>query len=128
MNYVARSIVFFIGWLLSPLTWWNDVFVNIPLSYLLASLLCVFLKHPPFVWLVVGCYWLTNGLGLAMMYAGGKEMVKSSTKQSKQAIILICVFVIIYSAAMFYLDKSGRLPPLGKLLKHKNRQTVVNDR
>lgn len=25
-----KAFIFFIGWILSPLTWWNDAFVNMP--------------------------------------------------------------------------------------------------
>jgi hypothetical protein len=37
-------MVFFVGWLLSPFTFWNDAFVNIPLSYLSAIVIVKFLR------------------------------------------------------------------------------------
>lgn len=39
LKRMSHAVIFFIGWILSPLTWWNAQFVNIPLSYLLANLL-----------------------------------------------------------------------------------------
>ena len=35
---IGAGIVAVIGYLLSPLSWWNDTFVNLPLAYLFASL------------------------------------------------------------------------------------------
>jgi len=63
------SFLGFIGFLLSPLSWWNDAFVNVPLAYLGAWLISLFYK-PGFAAAFVFCYWLTNILGLFLMHKG----------------------------------------------------------
>ena len=73
MNSGLKRATFFLGWLLSPLTSWNDAFVNIPLAYILSV---VFVKafHTDFVITLLGAYWFTNILGIAMMIAGGRSI------------------------------------------------------
>lgn len=110
MKTILRGLLFFIGWALSPFTWWNDAFVNMPLSYLLAnSIYCA--VRLPFKWLVIGAYWFTNILGLWFMYSSGKKIILSSKDRLKSAIMLIG-FIIIYSAIMLYLDSQRKLIPL----------------
>jgi hypothetical protein len=105
-----KIFIFFAGWVLSPFTWWNDAFVNIPISYLLANII-FYLTHLSFKWLVMGSYWFTNILGIALMYSGGKQIIMLSKNRVKAALFLI-VFVIVYSAVMLYLDRYGKLKPL----------------
>ena len=117
MKNIARGAIFFVGWLLSPLTWWNDAFINIPLSYLLASALYGYWSGLSFGWLMLGSYWFTNAVGLAMMSAEAAQMIKTS-RNWKRTVLWVCVSILLYSGVMFYLDRTGRLPPLGKLLEH----------
>ena len=35
---LGAGIIAFIGYILSPLSWWNDTFINLPLAWLFASL------------------------------------------------------------------------------------------
>lgn len=110
MKNTFRALLFFIGWVLSPMTWWNDAFVNIPLSYLMANSL-FYILHMPFGWLMIGSYWFTNFIGLFFIYFSGKGLVVSSKNKFKTVIIL-AVLVIVYSAIMLYLDSQGHLRPL----------------
>lgn len=110
MKEFKRGIIFFIGWLLSPFTWWNDVFVNIPLSYLIASGLFHFI-HLRFGALMLGVYWATNVAGIFLMFFSGKDIVLSSKNKIKSIAVLI-IFVVLYSMLMIYLDKHGKLLPL----------------
>lgn len=105
-----KGLVFFIGWALSPFTWWNDAFINIPLSYLIANLL-FYIMPAPFIWLVIGSYWFTNILGLFFMYLSGKSLFVSSSDR-KKTIFKMAIFVAIYTLAMIYLDSKGKLLPL----------------
>ncbi|MBN1870974.1 MAG: hypothetical protein JW800_00210 [Candidatus Omnitrophica bacterium] len=109
MGKASTALLFFIGWLLSPFTWWNDAFVNIPLSYLLANAIYAVFRFP-FKWLVISSYWLTNILGLWFMYSGGRGVVISSKDRIKSVSILL-IFIIIYSSAMLYLENRGKLIP-----------------
>ncbi len=111
MKGFSKGFIFFIGWVLSPFTWWNDAFVNIPLSYLAANIL-FYTVHLNFKWLVVGTYWFTNILGLFFMYLSGKSIFAAS-KDKARTFFMTAGFFIIYSAIMFYLGRHGKLLPLG---------------
>ena len=105
-NFINR-LIFFIGWMLSPLTFWNDAFINIPLSYLLAALLVKYININ-FLWLVLASYWFTNILGLYLMYAAGKGVVKGREGVVKEILSLI-VTTAFYSLIIVALGRLGIL-------------------
>ena len=109
--------VFFIGWLLSPLTLWNDALINIPLAYLCASL--VFrLAHLDFAILMLVFYWLSNLLGLAMMYVSGREVGKEEGYTLK-AFLKTLLTIILYSIVLIVLNNVGILKPFPLPVKLK---------
>ena len=110
MKNISRGFMFFIGWILSPFTWWNDAFINIPISYLAANFLFSIVPIP-FMWLVVASYWITNLIGLVFMYLSGKSFILSS-RDRKKTVMTTLIFMAIYTIAMVYLDKAGKLAPL----------------
>lgn len=110
MKKNINRLLFFIGWILSPLTFWNDAFVNIPIAYLAANLLAGFIQVR-FVMLVLICYWASNALGLIIMYMAGKGIMAEGEGIVKEALKLI-VTIAIYSAALLVLHYMGILRPL----------------
>ena len=108
-NFVNRTI-FFIGWLLSPFTFWNDAFVNIPLSYLLAN---VFVRIWPvdFLLMVLVFYWLTNGAGILMMYFSGKNLLEGKRRAVREILSLVAT-LIAYSLILIALGRMGVLKPI----------------
>ena len=110
MKKELQSFIFFIGWVLSPFTTWNDLFVNVPLSYLIANFLYCFAR-PPFKWILIGSYVFTNILGLLLMYLSGKAYMLSTKSKVKGALSLV-VNTAALSALVYFLDKSGKLVPL----------------
>src|SRR5436190_24167442 len=62
----------FIGFLLSPLSWWNDLVINVPLAIGFAWLVSL-LHRPAFGPAVVVGYWLTNVIGLILMHKGAQR-------------------------------------------------------
>jgi hypothetical protein len=81
---------------LSPFSWWNDFFINLPLAYVAANFLNrnfpdAFLK----VFLV--SYWITNFLGIMLMYAGASGLYPKHLLRDK--IWAIITTVIVYSIA-----------------------------
>jgi len=115
MRRLFKKLVFFAGWLLSPFTWWNDTFVNIPISYLTANLL-FYLLHLPFKWLVICSYWFTNILGIIFMAYGGQDIIRTSKNKMRTGMIMAATLVI-YSAVIIYLNNKGKLLPLGAYFK-----------
>jgi len=123
MKKIIQAALFFTGWLLSPFTWWNDIFVNIPISYLLANIL-FYTTHLAFIKLVIGSYWLTNIVGILLMYIGGKDLFLSS-RHKVRTIVSLTVFLLIYSAVMLYLDRRGTLQPIGVFLERYNALKIT---
>ena len=95
---------------LSPLTFWNDAFVNIPISYLCASLAIKFIKAD-FLFLVLIFYWLSNGFGILMMYSSGKSIMQDKSNRLN-ALKTLLITVIIYSIIIVILGKIGVLKPI----------------
>jgi hypothetical protein len=95
-NFILGLIVF-TGWMLSPLTWWNDAFVNIPIAYIAASLIN---KVAPtsFLAAFLITYWASNVLGIMMMYVGaGKIAAQTFMAKKGYAIILtILVYSVVF--------------------------------
>ena len=60
-----------LGYVLSPLSWWNDAFVNIPLSLAAAALLERLTGLDPRAGFALA-YWASNVAGLALMLLGGE--------------------------------------------------------
>lgn len=102
--------LFFIGWLLSPFTFWNDAIVNIPISYLCANLAARYTRLS-FLSLVLVFYWLSNGLGIVIMYFTGKKILEEQ-KGIVRAIADLFVISLIYSVILFGLYKIGILRPI----------------
>lgn len=96
-----------IGFILSPITWWNDPFVNIPLSYLASILIAHFFPKAFTISFIVS-YWLTNILGFVLMEWGGKNLTTSSKMSRKNHIITITIYTVILLILSIY----GIIKPL----------------
>lgn len=71
---VHGGLLGFIGFMLSPLSWWNDAFVNLPLALAFAWIVSIFYRPSFQTALIVG-YWLTNVLGFVLMHHGGRTIL-----------------------------------------------------
>lgn len=66
---VKRSLLATIGYLLSPLSAWNDLYVNLPIAYGMASLAGL-IDQRLFAGALIASYWFTNVAGLIMLHKG----------------------------------------------------------
>ncbi len=106
------SVVVFIGYMLSPLSWWNDLFVNVPLALVFAWLVSLFYKPAFGVSLVLG-YWLTNVLGFILMHKGAQQMFAKGTKTYSRRDLLKDIGVsLLYTLVIVALVKFGVLKPI----------------
>lgn len=86
-----------IGFILSPLSWWNDIFVNIPLSYLFSlpfTLINKSLFLPSFI---IG-YLLSNVAGIILMQKGISETIRTGDKYKsslKRDLILSFLYTLL---------------------------------
>lgn len=113
-SFLYRS-VFFLGWLLSPLTFWNDAFVNIPFAYICASLVYR-LAHFSFLPMVLVFYWISNIAGIALMYAGAAGIAREEGFW-KDAVLKTILTVLVYSIILVILNNFGILKPLAVQIK-----------
>ena len=105
LNILYRAI-FMAGWLLSPLTTWNDVLINIPLAYIMArAVKAVFTLDMAVLTIIF--YWVTNIAGLGMMYFSARRIAAES-KIPKKSLLSIVVPMIIYSIIIIIIDRWGR--------------------
>ncbi|MDJ0798973.1 MAG: hypothetical protein QNJ51_19500 [Calothrix sp. MO_167.B12] len=62
-----------LGYMLSPLSWWNDLFFNLPIAYLFGYL-CSWIFPDLFLAGTIVGYWLSNVLGILMMQMGATDI------------------------------------------------------
>ena len=106
------------GFILSPLTWWNDLFINIPLAYLF-SIPFTFLDESFFLPSFVIGYWLTNLLGFLFMHLGGEGLIyqKRPTIGIRRSLLIS----LLYSIIVICLVVLGWLAPPTEYLQHLER-------
>lgn len=93
-----------IGYLLSPLSWWNDIFFNLPVAYLFGYICSLFSKDLLIPCAIVG-YWLSNVLGILLMQAGALDMVQDSTapRNFKKELLMGIGSSTVYTLAILAL-------------------------
>ena len=106
-----------IGYMLSPLSWWNDLFVNVPLALAFAWVVSWFYKPAFAVSLVVG-YWLTNVLGFILMHKGAQQVLSEKRGRYSRRDLLRDVGVsLLYTVLIVLLVKFGILKPIQSYFK-----------
>lgn len=101
-----------VGFMLSPLSWWNDLFVNVPLAVAFGWVVSLFYR-PAFSASVVLGYWLTNVLGFVLLHKGAQKMVSDSDrKYSRRDLIRDLAVSLLYTALIVGLIKWGVLKPI----------------
>lgn len=108
-NLMLKRAIFFAGWLLSPLTFWNDAIVNIPIAYVLASLARRVFRAD-FLILVLVFYWISNLLGLVLMYFSGRKILMEGHSLRRELAVFAGT-IIAYTAVILFVDKAGLLKP-----------------
>ncbi len=105
----AKSIfVAIFGYLLSPLSWWNDLFINIPIAYLFGLFFGLISKDLFLPFMILG-YWLTNILGLVMMHTGVKGVFTDSNRYTQRDFINHLAISVLYSTLIIVFLKLGFL-------------------
>ena len=108
---ISGGILAFVGYMLSPLSWWNDLFVNVPLALVFAWVVSAVYKPIFGPALVVG-YWLTNVLGFVLMHKGAQNLLsKEEQKYSRKELWKDVAISLIYTVVIVILVKCGVLKP-----------------
>jgi hypothetical protein len=116
---ISGGIMATIGFWLSPLSWWNDAFVNIPLALAFAWLVSFFYQ-PAFTASVILGYWLTNVLGLVLLHKGTRKIISEKPAVDwRRELLQDAIVSVIYTGVIVILIKSGLLKPLAGYLANQ---------
>lgn len=96
---VKAAVIAIIGFVLSPLSWWNDLLVNIPLAYAFAIPFGAVSRSWFLPALVVG-YWITNIVGFLMLHQGltgffAKEAKPYTKKMFAKDLIISVLYTLL---------------------------------
>jgi hypothetical protein len=109
---VTGGALALIGFMLSPLSWWNDLFVNVPLALVFAWAVSFFYKPAFTASLIVG-YWLTNLLGFVLIQKGAERIFKEQIGRYTWRHVARDVAVsLLYTGLIVALVKLGVLRPI----------------
>lgn len=104
---VAGAVIGVVGFALSPISWWNDLVVNIPVAMAFGWLVeHVWPGH--FVAYTVVGYWLSNVLGFVMLDIGVRLGVKPDRPPySRKALTRDLIISLLYTAVVVALAMLG---------------------
>jgi hypothetical protein len=115
---VSGGILAVVGYMLSPLSWWNDMFVNVPLALVFAWVVSAFYKPAFNAAMVIG-YWLTNVLGFVLMHKGAQQMLSKEEKNNNRRELFWDVIIsLLYTLVIVALLKFGVLQPFQNYFQH----------
>lgn len=97
-----------LGWLLSPLCWWNDLVINLPLAYGV-GLLVKQVRPEWFVGGLIAGYWLSNVAGIVLMQTSALEVFQDPNQPSnlKRELLWGLVTSTVYTLLVFALVELG---------------------
>ncbi|ELS32053.1 MULTISPECIES: hypothetical protein [Pseudanabaena] len=114
---IKGGIFLVVGYLLSPLCWWNDLIINLPIAYGFGYVVGLWQANCFFPAAIAG-YWLSNLVGIVLMQIGAKDMLqntvnKRSLKQEIfSGVITSTAYTVIIAALVYFhvLDLNAVLP------------------
>ncbi|BAZ44510.1 hypothetical protein NIES4102_15210 [Chondrocystis sp. NIES-4102] len=93
-----------LGFLLSPLSWWNDLFFNLPLAYLFGYL-CSYFSANLFLPGTIAGYWLSNILGILLMQFGVIDVLQEKPQEHnlKKELLIGFISSTVYTLIILLL-------------------------
>jgi hypothetical protein len=112
----AHALLATVGYLLSPLSWWNDAAVNLPLAYAFGSAV-EYLSPGHFTQAVVLGYWATNAAGLVLLHTGASRALCRTPpcRYTRQMLAKDLAVSILYTLVIAGLAGLGLLKPPAEL-------------
>ncbi len=104
---VRGGILAAIGYVLSPLSWWNDLFVNIPLAYAFAIPFGMLSEDLFLPAMIVG-YWITNIVGFILLHKGVVDIATNEEKEyTRRDFLKDLLISILYTGVIGVLIAIG---------------------
>lgn len=104
------GLLLIVGYLLSPLSFWNDLFFNLPIAYCFGYL-CSWITPNLFLPSTIVGYWLSNIVGILMMQAGVLDVVQDQSKRNfKKELMIGIISSTLYSLLILALVYFKILP------------------
>jgi hypothetical protein len=103
-----------IGFLLSPLSWWNDLFINFPIAYACACAIN-FIHKGYFLGAFIIFYWLTNVLGFVLLQKGMEKIAGDAGEKNRYSgkdFLRDMLFSVVYTLLIVILVKLGIIKPI----------------
>ena len=108
---ITGGVLAVVGYMLSPLSWWNDLFVNVPLALVFAWTVSFFYQPAFKPCLVIG-YWLTNVLGFVLMHKGAQQaLTNERRKYSRRNLLRDVGISLLYTGLIIALVEMSILKP-----------------
>ena len=99
-----------LGFLLSPLSWWNDLLINLPIAYAFAFPFGHISKNLFLPMMILG-YWITNVVGLMLMHYGARKVIsKGEVKYTRKKLFREIIISLVYTLIIVVLIKIEWLP------------------
>jgi len=94
---IKAGILATIGYILSPVSWWNDIVINLPLAYLFALPFGLISKSLLLPMMILG-YWITNIVGFMLMHHGVKDLIsKEKVKYTRKELVKDIIISVVYT-------------------------------
>ena len=106
-----------VGYLLSPLSWWNDAFINLPLAYLFSWPFTRFAESLFLPSFIAG-YWLTNIAGLLLLHRGVRGLFSRPAAFDLKKQFLVS---LAYTLLVVALGLLGWVKPPSSIREHGYR-------
>ena len=108
MKRLKCTLLSVAGYILSPLSFWNDLFVNFPIAYL-CGVLCGFMARGLFLPGLVAGYWLSNIAGIVLLHKGIACMINPDRplKISRIELVKSGLWSLAYTGVLIILVKAG---------------------
>jgi hypothetical protein len=107
INYLKKLkglVLVGLGFMLSPLSWWNDLFFNLPLAYFFGYI-CAQFSANLFLPCAIAGYWLSNVLGIVLMQLGVLDVVQEQSKERnfKKELLMGLASSTVYTVIILLL-------------------------
>ncbi len=105
-KYSEDGLLALIGYLLSPLSFWNDLFINFPIAFVFAFFAGLISKSL-FAPVMIVAYWITNVLGFVLIQKGIVKIKGDKHRYDRKDFLRDIAFSALYTVIIVVLIWKG---------------------